>query len=175
MKKAIIGSGGFGREVKRLLLDNNPIEIIDFFVDDEYVNEYSKPISSLDINEYEVVCVFASNQINKRNEEDFDAETMVTIMNIHSLEEKLDFKINIVAEILSDKNVLIFENINIDDFLVSNFLVARILSRELNIMNKDFPIYKKLENTKIYDISNTIEIHSIFDALLFFPLIIILN
>jgi Trk K+ transport system NAD-binding subunit len=86
-------------------------------------------LESLEINEYEVVCVFASNQINKRNEEDFDAETMVTIMNIHSLEEKLDFKINIVAEILSDKNVLIFENINIDDFLVSNFLVARILAQ----------------------------------------------
>lgn len=55
MKKAIIGAGGFGREVKSLLLDNNPNEIIDFFVDDKYVDDLSFPISSLNITEYEVV------------------------------------------------------------------------------------------------------------------------
>lgn len=55
MKKAIIGAGGFGREVKALLLDNNPNEVIDFFVDDLYVDEFTNPISSLDVNEYEVV------------------------------------------------------------------------------------------------------------------------
>jgi sugar O-acyltransferase (sialic acid O-acetyltransferase NeuD family) len=55
MKKAIIGSGGFGREVKAFLLDNNPNYIIDFFVDDEYVDEMSNPLSSLDINIYEVI------------------------------------------------------------------------------------------------------------------------
>lgn len=55
MKKAIIGAGGFGREVKALLLDNNPNEIIDFFVDDLYVNEFTNSILLLDINKYEVI------------------------------------------------------------------------------------------------------------------------
>jgi sugar O-acyltransferase (sialic acid O-acetyltransferase NeuD family) len=55
MKKAIIGSGGFGREVKNQILDNNPNEEIFFFVDDEFVDKDSKPISSLDINEYEII------------------------------------------------------------------------------------------------------------------------
>lgn len=55
MKKAIIGSGGFGREIKALLLDNNPNEIIEFFVDDNFANEISKPLSKLDIEEYEVI------------------------------------------------------------------------------------------------------------------------
>ena len=32
MKKGIIGFGGFGREVKQIILDNNPNEIVDFFV-----------------------------------------------------------------------------------------------------------------------------------------------
>ena len=47
MKKAIIGYGGFGREVRGLLLDNNPNEIVHFFVDDEYVDNNTNPISSL--------------------------------------------------------------------------------------------------------------------------------
>ena len=55
MKKAIIGSGGFGREVKALLLDNNPDEIVHFFVDDDYVDDNSFSISSLDINDYQVI------------------------------------------------------------------------------------------------------------------------
>lgn len=55
MKKAIIGSGGFGREVKALLLDNNPNEIVHFFVDYKYVDSNSFNISDLNINEYEVI------------------------------------------------------------------------------------------------------------------------
>jgi sugar O-acyltransferase (sialic acid O-acetyltransferase NeuD family) len=55
MKKAIIGSGGFGREVKALLLDNNPNEVVQFFVDDNYVDNNTNPISSLNVNEYEVI------------------------------------------------------------------------------------------------------------------------
>jgi sugar O-acyltransferase (sialic acid O-acetyltransferase NeuD family) len=55
MKKAIIGSGGFGREVRALILDNNPNEIVDFFVDDDYVDDISIPLSKLDIESYEVL------------------------------------------------------------------------------------------------------------------------
>jgi sugar O-acyltransferase (sialic acid O-acetyltransferase NeuD family) len=55
MKKAIIGSGGFGREVRALLLDNNPNEVVQFFVDDNYVDNNTNPISSLNVNEYEVI------------------------------------------------------------------------------------------------------------------------
>lgn len=55
MKKAIVGSGGFGREVKRQILDNNPDEEVVFFVDDKFVDDDSQPISKLNINEYEVI------------------------------------------------------------------------------------------------------------------------
>jgi len=55
MKKAIIGSGGFGREVKQLLLDNNQNEEIVFFVDDDYIDKISMPLSKFDVNEFEVV------------------------------------------------------------------------------------------------------------------------
>ena len=66
MKKAIIGHGGFGREVKQLLLDNNPNEIIDFFVDDKYVDDITFPISKLDINEYEVIIAIADPKMRKQ-------------------------------------------------------------------------------------------------------------
>lgn len=66
MKKAIIGSGGFAREVKFMLLDNDSNEKIDFFVSDEFLNSDSLPLSSLDVNEYEVV-VAIGNPIDREN------------------------------------------------------------------------------------------------------------
>jgi len=65
MKKAIIGSGGFAREVKCILLDNNPNEEIEFFVDDEYVDTTSKPLSKLDVKKYEVVIAIGDPKIRK--------------------------------------------------------------------------------------------------------------
>jgi sugar O-acyltransferase (sialic acid O-acetyltransferase NeuD family) len=66
MKKAIIGSGGFGREIKALLLDNNPNEVIEFFVEDNYVNEISKPLSKLDFGEYEVIVGIGNPSTRKK-------------------------------------------------------------------------------------------------------------
>jgi sugar O-acyltransferase (sialic acid O-acetyltransferase NeuD family) len=66
MKKAIIGSGGFGREVRALILDNNPHDIVDFFVDDKYVDDISQPISNLNINEYEVIIAIGDPLIRKK-------------------------------------------------------------------------------------------------------------
>jgi sugar O-acyltransferase (sialic acid O-acetyltransferase NeuD family) len=66
MKKGIIGYGGFAREVKALLIDNNPDEKIDFFVDDEYCDENSKPISQLNVDEYEVIVAIGDPHIRKK-------------------------------------------------------------------------------------------------------------
>jgi len=66
MKKAIIGSGGFGREVKQLLLDNNQNEEIVFFVDDNYIDEISIPLSRFDVNEFEVV-IAIGDPVKRKN------------------------------------------------------------------------------------------------------------
>jgi sugar O-acyltransferase (sialic acid O-acetyltransferase NeuD family) len=66
MKKGIIGSGGFGREVKHMLLDNNPNEIIDFFVDDNFLDNISIPLSKLDINEYEIVIAIGDPKVREK-------------------------------------------------------------------------------------------------------------
>lgn len=63
MKKAIIGSGGMGRELLVQILDNNPIEEIIFFVDDIYPYDNIKifPLSKFDPNIYEVVVAIGNS------------------------------------------------------------------------------------------------------------------
>ena len=68
MKKGIIGAGGFGREVYWSL---SPIERINtvFFVDDDYWKSTDKkilPLSSLNVNEYEVVVAIADSNARQR-------------------------------------------------------------------------------------------------------------
>lgn len=60
MKKALIGNGGHAREVMAQMQ-----EILPCFVDDEYVNEFTLPLSSLDINEYSVM-ITISNPIDRQ-------------------------------------------------------------------------------------------------------------
>jgi sugar O-acyltransferase (sialic acid O-acetyltransferase NeuD family) len=61
MKKALIGYGGHSREVMCQMGEKLPC-----FVSDEYVNENTLPLSSLDINEY-MVMVTISNPLDRYN------------------------------------------------------------------------------------------------------------
>jgi sugar O-acyltransferase (sialic acid O-acetyltransferase NeuD family) len=54
MKIAVFGYGGHAREVAVQI--NQPI---DFFVDDNYVNEFTKPLSSFEPNEYLMIVAVA--------------------------------------------------------------------------------------------------------------------
>lgn len=54
MRIAIIGYGGHAREVEVQINQS-----VDFFVDDEFVNEKTKPISELDIERYVVMVAIA--------------------------------------------------------------------------------------------------------------------
>lgn len=54
MKKALIGYGGHAREVMFQMGEN-----ITCFVDDQYVNEYTKPLSEFDAEEYEIIIAIA--------------------------------------------------------------------------------------------------------------------
>lgn len=66
MKKAIIGAGGFGREVRAQILDNNKREDITFFVDDIYAKNDILPLGSFDPNEYEAI-VAIGDPISRKN------------------------------------------------------------------------------------------------------------
>jgi len=68
MKKAIIGSGGMGRELLYQMLDNNPEEDIIFFVNDEYYYDNIKifPLSKFDTNKYEIVVAVGNSYDRKK-------------------------------------------------------------------------------------------------------------
>ena len=113
MKKAIIGAGGFGREVKALLLDNNPNEIIDFFVDDLYVDEFTNPISSLDFNEYEVIVAIGDPNARMRIINTLPEETRY-FTAIHKSVQVLDpSTIKIGEGSIICANTILTTNINI--------------------------------------------------------------
>ena len=70
MKLALFGYGGHAREVAAQM--NEPVE---FFVDDEYSNEYTKPISSFDPEEYMIMVAVADSKQRKAIVESLPNET----------------------------------------------------------------------------------------------------
>lgn len=68
MKKGIIGSGGFGREVMGQMLDNNPNEEVVFFVSDEYYHDNIKilPLSKFDPEIYELIVAIGDSNDRER-------------------------------------------------------------------------------------------------------------
>lgn len=121
MKKAIIGSGGFGREVKQLLLDNNPNEIIDFFVEDFYANENSYPLSKLDINEYEVIVAIGNPTVRKKIVDNLPKNTKY-FTAIHKSVQILDNNIQIGEGSVLCSNVILTTNIKIGKHCQLNLL-----------------------------------------------------
>lgn len=63
---AIIGAGGFAREVKAQIEDTYESISINFFVNAEYLVEDSLPIEELDTRKYEVIVAIADPHVRKR-------------------------------------------------------------------------------------------------------------
>jgi acetyltransferase-like isoleucine patch superfamily enzyme len=63
---AIIGAGGMGRELRLQMLDNDPSLKIEFFVEDSFVCEISKPIGMLVPENYIVFIAVGEPEIKKR-------------------------------------------------------------------------------------------------------------
>ena len=61
MKLALFGYGGHAREVAAQIG-----EPVDFFVDDEFVNEFTKPISEFDPKEYQIMVAVADPKERER-------------------------------------------------------------------------------------------------------------
>ena len=112
MKKGIIGFGGFGREVKQILLDNNPDEIVDFFVDDEYVCEHTKKISEIDFDTYEIV-VSIGNPIHRKRIIKNLPENTKFFTVIHKSVQIMDTNIEIGGGSIICPNVILTTNIKI--------------------------------------------------------------
>jgi Trk K+ transport system NAD-binding subunit len=78
---------------------------------------------------FDVVCIFANNAYTTLSDQELDADTLLTILHLHDLEEQKNIKLNFVTEILNESNVSIIQSINVDDFMVSNLLLSRIITQ----------------------------------------------
>lgn len=112
MKKAIIGSGGFAKEVKCILLDNNPNEEIEFFVDDQYVDQTSQPLSTLNVKEYEVVIAIGDPKVRKSILDKLSKNTKFFIVK-HKSVQILDNNIFIGEGSIICPNTIITTNVKI--------------------------------------------------------------
>lgn len=86
-------------------------------------------LEKLNLEDFDVVCVFANNYETTKSDEELDADTLLTLLHLHALEEKNKLNLNFVTEILNESNVNIIQSINVDDFMVSNLLLSRIITQ----------------------------------------------
>jgi Trk K+ transport system NAD-binding subunit len=86
-------------------------------------------LERIKLESFDVVCIFANNAYSTLSDQELDADTLLTILHLHDLEEQKNIKLNFVTEILNESNVSIIQSINVDDFMVSNLLLSRIITQ----------------------------------------------
>jgi ion channel POLLUX/CASTOR len=86
-------------------------------------------LEKIKLETFDVVCIFANNAYSGLSDQELDADTLLTILHLHDLEEQKNIKLNFVTEILNESNVNIIQSINVDDFMVSNLLLSRIITQ----------------------------------------------
>jgi ion channel POLLUX/CASTOR len=86
-------------------------------------------LAKINLEKFDVVCVFANNISTNKTDEELDFETLLTILHLHDLEEEKKIKLNFVTEILNENNVNTIQSINVDDFMVSNLLLSIIITQ----------------------------------------------
>ncbi len=63
------------------------------------------------------------------NQDDKDAETLLTLLHLRDLERELDKKLEVITEIYDVKNTKIIEMAKVDDLVISNQLTNRMLTQ----------------------------------------------
>jgi Trk K+ transport system NAD-binding subunit len=86
-------------------------------------------LAKINLEKFDVVCVFSNNICTNNTDEELYSETLLTILHLHDLEEEKKIKLNFVTEILNENNVNTIQSINVDDFMVSNLLLSRIITQ----------------------------------------------
>jgi ion channel POLLUX/CASTOR len=85
-----------------------------------------KNIEELNISEFDTIAIFANQDVTHDNA---DAETLLTLLHIHTITQGLKQKPSVVIEIEETKNVDALAYVDVDDFLVSNVLVSKIMTQ----------------------------------------------
>ena len=114
MKLAIFGYGGHAREVAVQI--NKPVT---FFVDDEYVNEHTQPISTFNPEEYLMMVAVANPKERKRIVERLPKDTQYFIF-IHPTAQVMGEDIDIGVGSFIGANSIITTNVTIGEHAILN-------------------------------------------------------
>lgn len=129
MKKAIIGAGGFAREVYHHMI-NDGYKNISFFVDDKYATSDVFPLSMFDPFEYEVVVAVGDPKVKKLIIDNLPADTNFFTF-IHSSALILDKSIKIGKGSIICANCILTTNIVLGDHVHLN--LATTIGHDVNI------------------------------------------
>jgi hypothetical protein len=80
----------------------------------------------LNLLNYDTIAIFANKDVS---EESADAETLLTLLHLDTLRKKQKVDPSIVLEIEEPENSDALEYIRVDDFLISNLLVSKIMTQ----------------------------------------------
>jgi Trk K+ transport system NAD-binding subunit len=83
-------------------------------------------LKDLNLLNYDTIAIFANKDVS---EESADAETLLTLLHLDTLRKKQKVDPSIVLEIEEPENSDALEYIRVDDFLISNLLVSKIMTQ----------------------------------------------
>lgn len=108
---------------KSMLSKFNPTKYVSFNtqVGETFIR---KNIEALEIEKFDTIAIFANQDVTHDNA---DAETLLSLLHIHTITKNFKKKPSVVIEIEETKNVDALAYVNVDDFLVSNVLVSKIM------------------------------------------------
>ena len=83
-------------------------------------------LEQLDIDIFDHIIVLADRE--RRTPEQADARTLLTLLNLRAMAKSGNHEINVVSEMLNDKNRELAESTSADDFIVSDKLVSNMIT-----------------------------------------------
>lgn len=83
-------------------------------------------LDALHAEEFDHILVLASNQLPAQRA---DAKTLITLLHLREIAEKAGVDLNVVSEMLDDRNRELAEVTQADDFIVSDQLISLMLSQ----------------------------------------------
>ena len=84
-------------------------------------------LDSLDINKYDNLIVLSD--LDKYDIISADSRTLITLLHVRDICDRLDKRITIISQILDEKNRQVAEQTKADDFIVSEKLVSQFLTQ----------------------------------------------
>jgi len=83
-------------------------------------------LQQFNLKEYDTIAIFANKDVT---EENADAETLLTLLHLDNLRKQQRANPSIVLEIEESVNAEALKYIRVDDFLISNLLVSKIMTQ----------------------------------------------